>query len=191
MNIGAIGSKLPLCPIRDGHQPSSRGLDTHCKDFLLKVGSPFSFFCDFWPWHIIWHVALSSGGILNNHPYTPYIVGTLLGTNISHFKGAFEDDFPIPQVGHGNSLVGISWVYPYDIQLATTDFERFVGRKHQLAGGALLDRFGLWNLAFLDMVQPRGFFDCCWMFSMKSYGTCIYIYITYSMIKLFADIHIT
>ena len=47
MNIGAIGSKLPLCPIRDGHQPSSRGLDTHCKDFLLKVGSPFSFFCDF------------------------------------------------------------------------------------------------------------------------------------------------
>ena len=31
---------------------------------------------------------------------------TLLGTNISHFKGTFEDDFPIPQVGYVNSLVG-------------------------------------------------------------------------------------
>ena len=29
------------------------------------------------------------------------------GTNISHFKGTFEDDFPIPQVGYVNSLVGI------------------------------------------------------------------------------------
>ena len=34
--------------------------------------------------------------------------GTLLGTNISHFKGTFEDDFPIPQVGYVNSLVGNS-----------------------------------------------------------------------------------
>ena len=31
--------------------------------------------------------------------------GTLLGTNISHFKGTFEDDFPIPQVGY----VSIPW----------------------------------------------------------------------------------
>ena len=30
---------------------------------------------------------------------------TLLGTNISHFDGTFEDDFPIPQVGYVNSLV--------------------------------------------------------------------------------------
>ena len=33
---------------------------------------------------------------------------TLSGTNISHFKGTFEDDFPIPQVGYVNSLVGSS-----------------------------------------------------------------------------------
>ena len=32
---------------------------------------------------------------------------TLLGTNISHFRGTFEDDFPIRQVGYVNSLVGI------------------------------------------------------------------------------------
>jgi len=31
---------------------------------------------------------------------------TLLETNISHLKGTFEDDFPIPQVGYVNSLVG-------------------------------------------------------------------------------------
>ena len=32
---------------------------------------------------------------------------TLQETNISHFKGTFEDDFPIPQVGYVNSLEGI------------------------------------------------------------------------------------
>ncbi len=36
------GSKLPLFPylIGDGHQPNSRGLYTHYKDSLLKVGWP-------------------------------------------------------------------------------------------------------------------------------------------------------
>ena len=33
---------------------------------------------------------------------------TLLETNISHFKGTFEDEFPIRQVGYVNSLVGNS-----------------------------------------------------------------------------------
>ena len=31
---------------------------------------------------------------------------TFLGTNISHSKGTFEDDFPFPQVGYVNSLEG-------------------------------------------------------------------------------------
>ena len=38
-----LGSKLPLFPytvIGDGHQPNSRGLYTHYKDSLLKVGWP-------------------------------------------------------------------------------------------------------------------------------------------------------
>ena len=48
----------------------------------------------------------SRGGLpgSDNHVESP---DTLLGTNISHFKGTFEDDFPIPQVGYVNSLVGI------------------------------------------------------------------------------------
>ena len=34
-----LGSKLPLFSYgRDGHQPYSRGLYTHYKDSLLKVG---------------------------------------------------------------------------------------------------------------------------------------------------------
>ena len=31
---------------------------------------------------------------------------TLQGTNISHFKGTFEDDFSFPQVGYVSSLEG-------------------------------------------------------------------------------------
>jgi len=49
---------------------------------------------------------------------------TLLGTNISHFKGTFEDDFPIPQVGYVNSLVG---------SLVLQSFFEF---------GIIVDRFG-------------------------------------------------
>ena len=32
---------------------------------------------------------------------------TLLGTNISPFKGTFEDDVPFPQVGYVSSTEGI------------------------------------------------------------------------------------
>ena len=32
---------------------------------------------------------------------------TLQGTNISPWKGIFEDDFPCPQVGYVNSLEGM------------------------------------------------------------------------------------
>ena len=38
--------------IGDGHQPNSRGLYTHYKDSLLKVGWPSPTKRDFWPWHI-------------------------------------------------------------------------------------------------------------------------------------------
>ena len=39
--------------IGDGHQPNSRGLYTHYKDSLLKVGGfPSPKKRDFWPWHI-------------------------------------------------------------------------------------------------------------------------------------------
>ena len=40
-NPCVLGSKLPLFPYKgDGHQPNSRGLYTHYKDSLLKVGWP-------------------------------------------------------------------------------------------------------------------------------------------------------
>ena len=42
---------------------------------------------------------------------------TLQGTNISHQKWHFEDDFPFPQVGYVSSLEGIPWslttIYPF------------------------------------------------------------------------------
>ena len=34
---------------------------------------------------------------------------TLLGANISHLKGTFEDHVPFPQVGYVSSLEGISF----------------------------------------------------------------------------------
>ena len=35
---------------------------------------------------------------------------TFQGTNLSHSKGTFEDDFPFPQVGYVNFLEGILMV---------------------------------------------------------------------------------
>ena len=41
-----------------------------------------------------------------------HVVNTLQGTNISPWKGIFEDDFPFPQVGYVNSLEGIPLQVP-------------------------------------------------------------------------------
>ena len=46
-----------------------------------------------------------------NQIHIKYVQITLLGTNISHQKSLFEDDFPFPLVGSVNSLEGKSFPY--------------------------------------------------------------------------------
>ena len=72
-----------------------------------KVGNHHVALCDF----SLYNFTIQP---LSQHIRTlPSIIGmvTLLGTNISHQQWHFEDDFPFPQVGYGNSLEGIHFTY--------------------------------------------------------------------------------
>ena len=65
-----LGSKLTLFPyiIGDGHQPNSRGLYTHYKHSLLKVGDPgtYALYDYWWVFHRNLHIVWQFNGW---HPY--------------------------------------------------------------------------------------------------------------------------